>query len=99
MHIYIYISVLKIDKYTLVCMCIYKHMYICSRCIHIYVLVYMDLYLLFSRFGNVISVHIMVNKLTGLSRGFGFISYDTAAAASLAIEEMNGVRVSIICWC
>jgi RNA recognition motif-containing protein len=30
-----------------------------------------DMYNLFKRFGTILSVHIMINKQTGLSRGFG----------------------------
>ncbi len=52
-----------------------------------------DLYLLFRRFGTLLSVRIMVSSSTGLSRGFGFISYEDPIAAEWAITEMNGLRV------
>lgn len=52
-----------------------------------------DLYLLFRRFGSVLSVHIMINNLTGLSRGFGFISFEEAASAAEAIRQLNGFRL------
>jgi len=35
----------------------------------------------------------MVNKETGLSRGFGFISYETKIEADEAILQMNGFRL------
>jgi len=35
----------------------------------------------------------MVNKETGLSRGFGFVSYESKADADLAIQQMNGFRL------
>ena len=35
----------------------------------------------------------MVNKETGLSRGFGFVSYETKTDADLAIQLMNGFRL------
>ena len=49
-----------------------------------------DLYTLFSEFGEVISARIMVDKATGRSRGFGFVSYDNPGSASAAIQAMNG---------
>ena len=52
-----------------------------------------DLYNLFKRFGSILSVHIMINKQTGLSRGFGFVSYQNRADAENAIRAMNGFRV------
>lgn len=52
-----------------------------------------DLYNLFKRFGSILSVHIMINKQTGLSRGFGFVSYQNRADADNAIRAMNGFRI------
>lgn len=52
-----------------------------------------DLYNLFKRFGSILSVHIMINKQTGLSRGFGFVSYQNRADAENAIRAMNGFRI------
>lgn len=52
-----------------------------------------DLFNYFATFGNVISARIMVEKETGRSRGFGFVSYDNAASAEAAIKGMNGFQV------
>lgn len=52
-----------------------------------------DLFNYFSSFGNVISARIMVEKETGRSRGFGFVSYDNATSAEAAIKGMNGFQV------
>lgn len=52
-----------------------------------------DLFNYFTTFGNVISARIMVEKDTGRSRGFGFVSYDNAASAEAAIKGMNGFQV------
>lgn len=49
-----------------------------------------DLYFLFKRFGNILSVHTMVDKVTHLSKGFGFISFSTTEEAEEAIKHMNG---------
>ena len=53
----------------------------------------LDMYHLFIPYGNLLSVRIMVERDTGRSRGFGFVSYDSAEAAALAIKELNGYPV------
>lgn len=50
----------------------------------------LDMWHLFCHYGNLLSVRIMVEKDTGRSRGFGFVSYDSPDAAALAIKELNG---------
>lgn len=52
-----------------------------------------DLFNYFKCFGNVISARIMVEKETGRSRGFGFVSYDNASSADAAIKSMNGFQI------
>jgi len=52
-----------------------------------------DLYLLFRKHGTILSVHTMINKGTGLSKGYGFVSFAHKDHATLAIEQMNGFRV------
>lgn len=54
-----------------------------------------DLYLLFRRFGTILSVHIMVNKTSGLSKGYGFVSFAFPEDAASAIELMDGFRVRL----
>lgn len=44
----------------------------------------------FIQFGAVISARIMIDPDTGVSRGHGFITYDSFAAADRAVEAMNG---------
>jgi CUG-BP- and ETR3-like factor len=53
----------------------------------------LDMYQLFVPYGNLLSVRIMVEKETGRSRGFGFVSYDNPDSAALAIKELNGFPV------
>jgi len=54
----------------------------------------LDMWQLFCNYGTLLSVRIMVEKDTGRSRGFGFVSYDSPEAAALAIKELNGFVVS-----
>lgn len=50
----------------------------------------LDMWHLFCHYGTLLSVRIMVEKDTGRSRGFGFVSYDSPDAAAMAIKELNG---------
>lgn len=53
------------------------------------------MYEMFAPFGNLLSVRIMVEKDTGRSRGFGFVSYDSPESAAAAIKALNGHIVSL----
>ena len=52
-----------------------------------------DLATAFNPFGNVISAKVYVDKFTGESKGFGFVSYDSIISAEHAIEQMNGFQI------
>jgi len=52
-----------------------------------------DLATAFNPFGNVISAKVYVDRYTGESKGFGFVSYDSVVSAELAIEQMNGFQI------
>jgi len=52
-----------------------------------------DLATAFNPFGNVISAKVYVDKYTGESKGFGFVSYDSVISAESAIEQMNGFQI------
>jgi RNA recognition motif-containing protein len=49
-----------------------------------------DLRELFSAYGNVAAVHVPTNRTSGRSRGFGFVTMETAAGARSAIQALNG---------
>jgi len=48
---------------------------------------------LFSQHGNVTEATLIIDKLTGRSRGFAFVSYDTEEAAQHAIDKLDGQDV------
>lgn len=47
----------------------------------------------FAPFGEITDVHVVTDRETGQSRGFGFVTLGTAEAAQKAIKEMNGAVV------
>ncbi|MBL0333683.1 MAG: RNA-binding protein [Chlorobiota bacterium] len=49
-----------------------------------------DLFQAFSAFGEVVSAKIVTDKITGRSRGFGFIEMANDNEGKAAIEGMNG---------
>jgi len=52
-----------------------------------------DLTSVFGQFGTVVSAHVFIDKPTGQSKGFGFVSFDNANSAQMAIQSMNGLQV------
>lgn len=44
----------------------------------------------FAPFGSLLAAMVLVDRLSGRSRGFGFVEYATDEEALLAIEAMNG---------
>ncbi len=44
----------------------------------------------FAPFGEVTDIHVVSDRETGQSRGFGFVTMGTSEAAQKAIREMNG---------
>ncbi|KAJ8898673.1 hypothetical protein K2173_004707 [Erythroxylum novogranatense] len=47
----------------------------------------------FQAFGKVLSAKVFVDKATGASKCFGFVSYDSPASAQAAIGMMNGCQL------
>lgn len=47
----------------------------------------------FSRFGNVSEVKLVLDRETGRSRGFAFVSMGTDDEANAAIQELNGAEL------
>ncbi len=52
-----------------------------------------DLQGLFEEYGTVSSCKIIVDKFSGRSKGFGFITMDNDEEAEKALNELNGTQV------
>lgn len=47
----------------------------------------------FEKFGNIIDAIVMIDKMTGRSRGFGFVEFEDDSAAEAAIQQMDGTEL------
>lgn len=47
----------------------------------------------FSQVGTVTSATILTDKMTGRSRGYGFVEFSTAEEAQAAVDKLNGVEL------
>jgi RNA recognition motif-containing protein len=52
-----------------------------------------DLHDAFAQHGPVAEVNIMIDRMSGRSRGFGFVTMATPEAAQAAVSGMNGVQL------
>lgn len=48
---------------------------------------------LFAQCGSVISGNVIIDRMTGRSKGFGFVEMSTAEEAQAAITKLNGFDV------
>lgn len=47
----------------------------------------------FERFGTVTSVAVVIDRMSGRSRGFGFVEYGTSEEGQAAMNELNGTSL------
>ena len=48
---------------------------------------------IFANYGNVLSAVIIMDKMSGRSKGFGFVELEDDSLASKAIEELNNSQI------
>lgn len=48
---------------------------------------------IFAKAGNVVEANVVMDKMTGRSRGFGFVEMGSEEEAKKAIAELNGTEV------
>mmetsp|Transcript_15442 Transcript_15442/g.17818 ORF Transcript_15442/g.17818 Transcript_15442/m.17818 type:complete len:708 (-) Transcript_15442:223-2346(-) len=52
-----------------------------------------QLYDTFSLFGNILSCKVVTDRESGMSKGYGYVHYETAEAANAAIEKLDGMLI------
>ncbi len=52
-----------------------------------------ELKTIFAKAGNVTDANVVMDKMTGRSRGFGFVEMASDEEAKKAIDELNGTEV------
>ncbi len=52
-----------------------------------------DLETIFSPFGTILSAKVYIDKISGESKGFGFVSFASCQAAEAAIVSMSGFQI------
>lgn len=52
-----------------------------------------DLEDLFKEYGEIVSAKVIVNRMTGRSKGYGFVEMSSEESATKAMEALNGADV------
>ncbi|MGE5041927.1 MAG: RNA recognition motif domain-containing protein [Candidatus Levyibacteriota bacterium] len=48
----------------------------------------------FSKIGKVLSAKVIVDRMTGQGKGFGFVEMETEDLAKLALNQLNGTQIA-----
>ncbi|KAI9143985.1 hypothetical protein BKA69DRAFT_1020794, partial [Paraphysoderma sedebokerense] len=53
-----------------------------------------DLVCVFSQFGEILDINLVRDRETGKSKGFCFIKYEDQRSTILAVDNLNGIKIS-----
>ena len=59
-----------------------------------HLLVLLAVFYLFHRYGEIVNINLVRNKKTGKGKGFCFIGYEDQRSTILAVDNLNGIKVS-----
>ncbi|XP_040836354.1 RNA-binding motif protein, X-linked 2-like [Ochotona curzoniae] len=52
-----------------------------------------DIVCVFSQYGEIVNIHLVRDKRTGKSKGFGFLCYEDQRSTVLAVDNFNGIKI------
>lgn len=55
-----------------------------------------DVLCVFSQYGEIVNINLVRDKLSGKQKGFCFICYENQLSTVLAVDNLNGIKVSIL---
>lgn len=53
-----------------------------------------DIICVFSQYGEIVNINLVRDKATGKQKGFCFICYEDQRSTVLAVDNLNGIKVS-----
>lgn len=53
-----------------------------------------DVICVFSQYGEIVNINLVRDKVTGKQKGFCFICYEDQRSTVLAVDNLNGIKVS-----
>lgn len=54
-----------------------------------------DIICVFSQYGEIVNINLVRDKLSGKQKGFCFICYEDQKSTVLAVDNLNGIKVSV----
>lgn len=54
-----------------------------------------DIICVFSQYGEIVNINLVRDKATGKQKGFCFICYEDQRSTILAVDNLNGIKVSV----
>lgn len=54
-----------------------------------------DIISVFSQYGEIVNINLVRDRVTGKQKGFCFICYEDQRSTILAVDNLNGIKVSL----